>query len=249
MIKNACYKANKILVGKTFLILFVFTMLLINIYSIVNPITLIPVRFRPQNIGIYPNDILVPTKMFTVLDVVVLGLIVLLIIYSLGSDFDHEMDDLTLIISGERYNKYLIGKILMILKIYIPMYFITYLNMYFLIKRNITPGTKILSLSKCLYISFTSQLFVISLTIFMIFFIRNVRGILIGLGGYFVVVEFILGHNLFRGMGLYSHFFIYNEAIINNILNNKFIYIILGIILIFIAIRLSGKERRKLIYN
>lgn len=245
MLRKACYNANKHLVGKTFLILFTFTIALINIYSIVNPGTLIPVRFRPQNIGIFSNEILVPTKMFTIMDIFVLGLLILVIIYSIGIDLDNKMDDLTLTMCESNYNKYLLGKIMMILKIYIPLYIITYINMYYLIAHNALYDVKLLGLIKCIYISFTTQFFVISLTIFFMFLIRNVRAVLLSLGAYFVFIEFIIGHNFLQSMGVYSHFFIYNENIINDILSNRFLYNIFSIILLYVGIRLSGKERKK----
>lgn len=182
-----------------------------------------------------------PIALFNYCDGYLLVLFLILIIFLIGTDFDNSMEEIGLIAGGYSFNKFILNKIAAILMLYGTLYVVTFLNFYNLyIQLDLIK--QIISLKEILFYSFTTNLFVISLTLFLLFLFRDTLVTVSVITAFYLIEEFLWRCKLTQTKGILAHVYQYFSYMNNEIYKVKIAYIIASIILLFGALILSKRK-------
>lgn len=240
MIKFYLKILNKIFEEKT--VYFVSAIVLIvNIIIRMFPSKFIDLKFLSYFDSINVQTI-VPIKLFVFCDVYLLLIFLILIIYSVGIDFKNSMEDITLAIGGSFINKYSLRKIITLILVFASLYMVSFVNVYTLYLKMIDNKAVLISISEVLLCSFTTIIFMVSLSLFFIYVLREITISIICVVSYFLVEECLWRCKMFQKYGVLGHIYQYEDYASGELLKYKLGFIVISVILIAVTCVLSSKR-------
>ncbi len=209
------------------------------------------VRFNPKIVlnineqqATILNDIeIIPTGLFTFCDVYLLLFFIIIIYFFLGSDFTNSMEDISLAVGGSKINKFMYRKLYTTLIVYAFLYLVSFINIYTLYKKILPPNVVIIGLTEILFYSFTTNIFIVSLSLVILFLIRNIPISIIIISSCYLVEESLWRCKVTQRMGILGHLYHYYDYLEGERVTIKLLYIIASLILLYIAYRLSSRKK------
>lgn len=189
---------------------------------------------------------LMPNEIYSFCDLYLLLLFVILIFFFLGIDFKNSMEDLALSIGGSRTNKFILRKLGIILLLYFTLYSITFANIYTLYFTMLPAGILLTPLKEIIFYSMVTNIFIISLSLFILFLSRDTAVSTSIITAYYLIEEGLWRCKITQKYGILGHIYQYNDYENGEILKIKLFYLLLSLILIFLTYKLS---KRKYIFN
>ena len=132
---------------------------------------------------------IIPVELFTYCDVYLLILFIVLIFFSLGVDFNNSMEEISLAVGGSKTNKFMLRKLLSMLFLYIIMYIISFINIYSLYLEFIGSKVQIMPFKEIILFSFTTNFFIISLSLLILFLVRDIAVSITIITSYYLIEE------------------------------------------------------------
>ena len=154
---------------------------------------------------------IVPRELFIYCDVYLLIIFIIMIIFFIGMDFLNSMASITLVSGGLRINKFMLRKIIVILLVYISLYIITYTNIYTIFLSIIGKEATLIPIWFSIKISLVSNIFIIALSLFLLFLTREVSVSIIIVVSYYFIEEYLWRCKITQGAGLLSHLYYYYD--------------------------------------
>jgi len=185
---------------------------------------------------------LIPNKLYSFCDLYLLLLFVILIFFFLGIDFKNSMEDLALSIGGSRTNKFMLRKLTIILLLYFALYFVSFVNIYTLYL-TMLPGKILLTpLKEIIFYSMVTNIFIISLSLFILFLSRDAAVSTSIITAYYLIEEGLWRCKVTQKYGILGHIYQYNDYENGEILKIKLFYLLLSLILIFLTYKISKRK-------
>jgi hypothetical protein len=213
--------------------------LFFNILIRVMPEKFIPVFNVFNNTSSRP---MIPQNLFVYCDVYLLMLFIILIFFFLGSDFNNSMEEIALVVGGSKTNKFMIRKLASILILYAILYFISFCNIYLLYKGRIGANEVLLPMAELLLYSITTNIFVISLSIFILLISRDIAVSTSLITAYYLIEESLWRCKITQTNGILGHIYQYYDYEQGELLKVKLVYMLLSIILLFSSYKLSQRK-------
>lgn len=186
----------------------------------------------------------IPTKLFTYCDVYLLMLFVILIFFLLGSDYRNSMEEITLACGASKANKFMLRKLLAILVLYSCLYIISFINIYTLYVNGLPKQYSLMPLTEILYSSLTANIFVISLSLFLVVLFKDIAVSTSIITAFYLVEEALWRCKITMTKGVLGHIYQYSDYKPGEMLKVKLCYILISAVLLFITYRLSQRKRR-----
>ncbi|ERI93573.1 hypothetical protein HMPREF1982_01657 [Clostridiales bacterium oral taxon 876 str. F0540] len=209
----------------------------------------IAVRLFPQKFiyslrryGGLNNVIIVPKDIYTYCDVYLLLLFIILIYFFLGTDFNNSMEEIALAVGGSRTNKFMLRKLGAILGLYIILYSITFANIYSLYNKLIPGGSRLLPFNEIAFYSITTNIFIISLSLLILFITRNIAVSTSLITAYYLIEEALWRCKITQEKGILGHIYQYFDCPKNDIIKIKLFYIVLSIVFLFFTYIISKRK-------
>lgn len=185
---------------------------------------------------------IIPVKLFTYCDVYLLILILVLIFFSLGVDFNNSMEEISLTIGGSKTNKFMLRKLLSLLFLYMIMYVISFINIYTLYLKLLGSNATLMPLKEIILCSFTTNIFIISLCLLILFLVRNITVSITIIASYFLVEESLWRCKVFQKYGILGHLYNYYDYSQLEMVKVKLIFILVSLVLLVITYKLSKRK-------
>lgn len=185
---------------------------------------------------------LIPNKIYSFCDLYLLLLFVILIFFFLGVDFKNSMEELALSIGGSRTNKFMLRKLAIILIIYFALYFISFVNIYTLYLAMLPNKILLTPLKEIIFYSMVTNIFIISLSLFILFLSRDTAVSTSIVTAYYLIEEGLWRCKVTQKYGILGHIYQYNDYESGEILKIKLFYLLLSLILIFLTYKLSKRK-------
>lgn len=237
MIKFYLKLQNKMLT-KNLLYIVAFLVLIFNVILRIFPEVFINIPNASYNLY---DSILVPIELFTYCDGYLLMLFIILIFFFLGVDYSNSMEEIALVVGGSKTNKFMARKLVTLLMAYIVVYTITFVNIY-TIYIKFSGNTKFLPIKEIIFYSFTTNLFVITLSLFLLFFFRDIVISTSIITAIYLIEELLWRCKVMDTNGILGHIYGYFDYEHGEIYKVKFIYIILSLVLLFATYMLSKRK-------
>lgn len=237
MIKFYLDIQNKILTRNILLDVLIIVMVF-NIMLVIKPELII--NFNSFN-EVNQQNLLMPTELFIYCDIYMVILFVIMMFFSIGGDFNNSVYDITLAIGGSKTNKFVLKKIISMLLFYACIYLISYINIYRIFLEN--TSVEVLEFSKCLFLSSTSIIFIISVSLFLIYITKSVILSSLIVISYYFVEEYLWTCRLFQEKGILSHIYFFTPHNVEKIYTSRIEYIAFSIILLFITYLISKRKK------
>ncbi|QAA31773.1 hypothetical protein [Clostridium manihotivorum] len=229
---------NNIFIKNLLYIIFA-VVVLFNILIRVMPYKFINISTMFQGVAVTKK---VPNELYMYCDVYLLLLFVILIFFTLGVDFNNSMEDISLAIGGSRTNKFMIRKLISILLVYFFLYSVSFFNIYYLYKK-ILPSSYILTpILEVLFYSIVTNLFIISLSLFILFISRDIAVSTSLITVYYLIEEALWRCKVMGTSGILGHIYQYTDYKKGELLEVKVIYIILSIILLTLTFIMTQRK-------
>lgn len=236
------YKFQNKLLVKNILNYIIVIVLMINIVMRIKPDIFIDfTNYANRNNSI----ILIPQQLFSYCDVYLLGIFIIVMFFMITKDFQTSIEEITLVIGGSRGNKYILRKLLTLFIIYISLYIISYFNIYTIIESRVT--RPLMPLSHCLLFSISTNVFIIALSLFILFVTRDIIINTIIMVSYYLIEELFWLCRFTQEKGILAHVYFYNPSNYNQLLNYKIVYVIIAIILILTTYIISSRKRNSIL--
>lgn len=215
--------------------------LLLNIVIRVKP--KIFINMSQQQVNILTNMKVIPTSLFNLCDVYLLLLFIITICFFLGLDFTNSMEELVLAAGGSKINKFMLRKLYTTLTLYIILYFISFINIYTLYKKLLPSNVQMIPLKEIIFFSFVTNVFIISLSLAILFITKSIPISIILITAYYLIEEALWRCKVTDKEGILGHIYQYYDYSGGEIIKVKTFYIFLSVILIFISYKLSCRKR------
>lgn len=215
--------------------------LILNIVIRVKPNILI--KINQQSVSGSITSKTIPTGLFTFCDVYLLLLFIIIIYFFLGKDFTNSMEEIAIAIGGSKMNKFMYRKLYSTLILYFSLYVVSFINIYTLYIKLLPSNVKMISLTEILIFSFTTNLFIISLSLVILFITRNIPISIIIITAYYLIEEFLWRCKVTQTKGILGHLNQYYDYANGEIMKVKLIYIFVSVILLYILYRMSSRKR------
>ena len=205
-----------------------------------------PHRFIPVNGygGLLGESLkTVPTFLYSSCDVYLLIIFIILVYFSLGVDFYNKMEELSLAVGGAKYNTYMAKKFFSLLIVYIPVYLLTYVNIYMLYKSLLTKHQMLLPFSELFMYSAVSNVFIISLSLFILFLTRDIPVSIVSISSFYLIEEHLWRAKIMQQYGILGHIYHYYSATPQDFFLYKAMYLLGSVLLIAATLKLSGRKR------
>lgn len=189
--------------------------------------------------------VIVPIELFEYCDGYLLLLFIILLFFFLGTDFTNSMEDISLAVGGSKTNKFMLRKLISLLCIYMVLYVITFINIYTLYSKCV-PNTTLIPLKEIILCSFATNVFVIALSLFLLFLFRDIIVSVTAITAFYLIEELLWRCRIFKNSGILGHIYRYYDYKSGNLYKVKIIYIVISVVLLFLTYLLS---RRKLRFN
>lgn len=183
-----------------------------------------------------------PTSIYTYCDVYLLLLFIILIFFFIGTDFNNSMEDISLAIGGSRTNKFFLRKLISLLLLYLILYTVTFANIYTLYIKLINVSGSLIPLKEILFYCITTNIFIISLSLFILFLSRDIAVSTSIITAYYLIEESLWRCKITQEHGILGHVYQYNIFFRGEFLQEKLIYSCVSLILLFIVYKLSKRK-------
>lgn len=190
-------------------------------------------------------QIIVPIELYEYCDGYLLILFILLIFFFLGTDFSNSMEDISLVIGGSKTNKFMLRKLISLLCLYLVLYIITFINICTLYSK-CNKDAILIPLKEIILYSFTTNLFIIALSLFLLFLFRDIIVSTTLITAFYLIEELLWRCRFLKTNGVLGHIYRYYEYKNGEIYKVKLIYIGISLLLLFLTYLLS---KRKLRFN
>lgn len=192
--------------------------------------------------GSVPGTIIVPKELFGYCDVYLLLLFIIIVYFALGLDFTNSMEDVTLIAGGSKLNMFMLRKFFSLLCIYVPLYIITYINVYSIYLSRLKYRADAMPLKQVIFYSVTANVFIIAMSLFILFLTREVTVSTVIIVSYYLIEEYLLRAKVMGVKGVIGQVYDYFEPSRMNIDTYKIWYIAASVPLFFLAAKLCSKK-------
>ena len=193
------------------------------------------------------NFKIIPAALYSYCDVYFLMIFIVLLYFSLGIDFYNKMEELTLSIGGAKFNRYAAKKFISLLAAYIPLYLITYLNIYFLYKVMLPKNQVLISFGEMFFYSLVSNIFILSLALFILFLTRDIPVSMVIITSVYLIEEYLWRAQITKQYGILGHIYYYNDSFVKALIIIKVAYLICSVILFAIILKLSSRKNTSLL--
>lgn len=191
----------------------------------------------------------VPSELYMYCDVYLLVLFIILIFFTLGIDFNNSMEDIALAVGGSKTNKLMVRKLISILTVYFCLYVISFFNIYFLYKKLLPSNSIMLPIQEVLLYSFVTNLFIISLSLFILFVSKDIAISTSLITAYYLIEEALWRCKVTQTNGILGHIYQYYDYEKGGLLKVKIIYIGISIILLLLTYRISQRKTSYSIFS
>lgn len=181
-------------------------------------------------------------KLYTYCDIYLLVLFIILMFFYIGTDFKNSMEDISLAIGGSKTNKFMLRKLGVLLLVYSFLYIITFINVYNIYMRVIPKDSTLVPLREVVFYSITTNLFIISLSLFILFLLKDIAVSTSIITAYYLIEEGLWRCNVMRKWGILGHMYQYYDYAPGEIVKVKLVYIVLSIVLLFLTYKLSQRK-------
>lgn len=181
-------------------------------------------------------------KLYTYCDIYLLVLFIILIFFYLGTDFKNSMEDISLAIGGSKTNKFMLRKLGVLLLFYSFLYTITFINVYNIYMRIIPKDSTLVPLREVVFYSITTDFFIISLSLFILFLLKDIAVSTSIIIAYYLIEEGLWRCKVMQKWGILGHMYQYYEYTPGEIVKVKLVYIVLSIVLLFLTYKLSQRK-------
>ncbi|WP_207753033.1 hypothetical protein [Clostridium yunnanense] len=214
-------------------------------------IRIIPQRFIKVSKAISeaPISNKVPSELYMYCDVYLLILFIILIFFTLGIDFNNSMEDIALAVGGSKTNKLMVRKLISILTVYLCLYIISFLNIYFLYKKLLPSNTILLPVQEVLLYSFVTNMFIISLSLFILFVSKDIAISTSLITAYYLIEEALWRCKITQTNGILGHIYQYYDYGKGGLLKVKMIYMGISIILLLLTYKISQRKTNYSIFS
>lgn len=181
-------------------------------------------------------------KLYTYCDIYLLVLFIILIFFYIGTDFKNSMEDISLAIGGSKTNKFMLRKLGVLLLVYSFLYIITFINVYTIYMRIIPKDSTLVPLKEVVFYSITTNFFIISLSLFILFLLKDIAVSTSIITAYYLIEEGLWRCKVMQKRGILGHMYQYYEYAPGEIVKVKLVYIVLSIVLLFLTYKLSERK-------
>lgn len=228
---------NNILV-KNLLYIVIFIVFAVNIF-----IRIFPSMFIHDLEGSYYVGMTQPIAIYTYCDVYLLLLFILLLFFYIGIDFNNSMEEISLTVSSSVVNKFTIRKLITILVVYFFLYAISFINIYTIYLQFLSHNRYLLPLKKIIFYSFCTNVFIISLSLFILLLTKDISISTVIISSYYLIEEHLWRCKISGKYGILGHIYHYEDYKPNEIIKIKLWYILISIVLLFLFCQLSKRKR------
>lgn len=194
----------------------------------------------PVNRSFYSGRIkIAPISLFTYCDVYLLLLFIILIFFFLGTDFTNSMEEITLAVGGSRTNKFMARKLGTILFVYLILYVISFANIYSLYSTSFT----MISLKDIIFSSLTTNIFIISLSLFVLFVFKDIAVSTTIITAYYLIEEALWRCKIMDKYGILGHIYQYYDYVNGEFYKIRIVYLMLSVVLLFITYKISKRKK------
>lgn len=198
----------------------------------------------PTNQGYYSEETkIIPNFIFTYCDVYLLVLFIILIFFFLGTDFTNSMEDIALVIGGSKTNKFMLRKLEVLLLVYFALYILSYVNIYNLYMTLLPKNFFLIPLKDIIFCSLTTNIFILSLSVFLLFLIKDIAVTTSIITAYYLIEEALWRCKIMSKQGILGHIYQYYDYTKGEMYSIKIIYLIMSIILLFYTYKISKRKR------
>ncbi|WP_051986322.1 hypothetical protein [Clostridium amazonitimonense] len=190
----------------------------------------------------YANIKVIPTKIYTYCDVYLLLLFIILIFFFLGIDFKNSMEEISIAIGGSKTNKFMARKLGSMLIMYFALYVISFVNIYTLYIKLIVGKGQLLPLKEIVFYSLSANIFVISISLFILFLSKDIAISTTIITSYYLIEEFLWRCKVTQKKGILGHLYQYFDYGKGELFKAKLIYILLSVLLLFATYKLSKRK-------
>ena len=196
----------------------------------------------PQSFNSRYMGLIMPTSLFTYCDVYLLVLFIILIFFFLGIDYETSMEDIALASCGSKTNKLFARKLAAIISLYLVLYTITFVNIYTLYISLIDGKGAMIPVADILIFSATTNLFVFSLSLFILVLSRNISVSISLITAYYLIEEALWRCKITKSNGILGHIYNYSNYTVGKTYSVKLLYILFSFVLLFISYKISQRK-------
>lgn len=183
-----------------------------------------------------------PTVIYNYCDAYLLVLFIILIFFYLGVDFKNSMEQISLAIGGSKTNKFMLRKLISILILYLFLYVISFINVYILYIQLLPSNATLIPLKEIIFYSLTTNVFIISLSLFILFISRDISISTVIITAYYLIEESLWRCKVTEKKGILGHIYYYYDYSNGELLKVKIFYILLSVVLLFITYKLAERK-------
>lgn len=191
---------------------------------------------------------IIPVKLFTYCDVYILILFIVIIFFTLGIDFNNSMEEISLAIGGSKTNKFMIRKLFSMLFLYMIMYTMSFINIYSLYIKLVDNKVSIMPFKEIILCSFTANIFIISLSLLVLFLVRDIAVIITIITSYYLIEESLWRGKLLKKYGILGHLYNYYDYSSGEMIRIKIIFILISLVLLLTTYKLSWRKRNNRLF-
>lgn len=183
-----------------------------------------------------------PIAIYTWCDGYLLILFVILIFFFIGTDFNNSMEDIGLTAGGSRTNKFFVRKLASLLLLYLVLYAVTFINIYTIYFKLLAGKGALIPLYEILFYSVSTNIFVISLSLFILFLSRDIAVSTAIFTAYYLIEELLWRCKITQERGILGHIYQYYDYPKQLFFREKLIYLLVSLILLFITYQISKRK-------
>lgn len=185
---------------------------------------------------------LMPIGLFTFCDVYLLLLFIILIFFYLGTDFKNSMEEISLAVGGSKTNKFMLRKLFSLLAVYFVLYLISFINIYTLYLNALPSKGSLIPLSEILLYSLVTNIFIISLSLFLLFLSRDIAVCTSIITSYYLIEEALWRCKITQTNGILGHLYQYSDYVKGDILRVKLFYVLISFVLLILTYIISKRK-------
>ena len=140
-------------------------------------------------------------------------------------------------------------KLFCLLCLYIPVYIISFINIYTLYVSYSPSYIVLINLSEIILMSLTTNIFIISISIFVLMLLRDHIVTITLILSYFLIEECLWRCKITQKYGILGHLYEYADYAPGEMIKIKIVYLILSFIFMLLACKLSMRERKNLFFR
>ncbi|MEG0308476.1 MAG: hypothetical protein RR636_11060 [Clostridium sp.] len=214
--------------------------IIFNVLIRIFPTTFIDVSFIDSYNSFFRT--IIPINLFTYCDVYLLLLFIVIILFSIGTDFGNSMEDISLAIGGSNTNKFMVRKLISLLVLYIIFHMISFINIYSLYIKLIGHKASLIPFTEIILCSFSTNIFIISLSLLILFLVRDITVSITIIASYYLIEESLWRCKIFKEYGVLGHLYQYYDYENGEMIKFKLIYILIAIVLLIITYKISKRK-------